>query len=413
MTKKWLSGLSFLVALALVAGACGDDVNSDAAPDGGATAGEAEAGGTETEATETDTETDSETETDTGTEAAAAGECETVDEVALQLQWVTQAQFAGYYAAIEEGFYEDFCLDVTIIEGGVDIVPQQQLASGLADFAVSWVPKALVSREEGLDIVNVAQVFERSGTLQVAFADAGIESPEDFAGKRIGNWGFGNEFELLAGARQAGLEPGEDFELVQQNFDMLALIAGDIDAAQAMTYNEYAQVLETVDPDTGELFQPEDLTVVDWNEEGTAMLQDAIWADGERLANDPEYQDITERFIAGSLAGWTYCRDVEACAEIVLEFSPILGQSHQLWMMNEINKLIWPSSGSVGVMQQDLWDQTIEVATSEGVLSGPPDEGAFTTEYAEAAVALLEERGFDVTGADYAPIEVELREGGE
>ena len=396
MTKKWLRGLSFLAALALVAGACGDDVNDDAAPEAGDTTSETEVGETETEA------------------AAPTGECETVDEVALQLQWVTQAQFAGYYAAIEEGFYEDFCLDVTILEGGVDIVPQQQLASGLADFAISWVPKALVSREEGLDIVNVAQVFERSGTLQVAFAEAGIESPEDFAGKRIGNWGFGNEFELLAGARQAGLEPGEDFELVQQNFDMLALIAGDIDAAQAMTYNEYAQVLETVNPETGELFQPEDLTVVDWNEVGTAMLQDAIWADGERLANDPEYQDITERFIAGSLAGWAYCRDnVEACAEIVLEFSPILGQSHQLWMMNEINELIWPSSGSVGVMQQDLWDQTIEVATSEGVLSGPPDEGAFTTEYAEAAVAMLEERGIDVTGADYEPIEVELREGGE
>lgn len=395
-----------LLALALVAGACGD-ADEDVAQSGGGTT--TSAGGTGTTGTETGTGTEG-----GGTAGGSGGECETVDEVSLQLQWVTQAQFAGYFAAVDQGFYEDFCLDVEILEGGVDIVPQQQLASGAADFAIAWVPKALVSREEGLDIVNVAQVFERSGTLQVAFADSGIETVEDFAGKRIGNWGFGNEFELLAGARQAGLEPGQDFELVQQSFDMLALIAGDIDAAQAMTYNEYAQVLETVNPDTGELYQPEDLVVIDWNEVGTAMLQDAIWADGERLAGDAEYQDITTRFVAGSLQGWAYCRDnVEDCAQIVLDQSPILGESHQLWMMNEINKLIWPSSGSVGVMQQDLWDQTIEVATSEGVLAGPPEEGAFTSQYAEEAVAMLEEQGVDVTGTGYEPIEVELQEGGE
>jgi NitT/TauT family transport system substrate-binding protein len=388
MKKRWLTTATAAgLALALAASACGDGGDEDGAA---APADPAADGG------------------------APAGECETIDEVSVQLQWVTQAQFAGYYAAVDRGYYEEFCLEVTIVEGGVDIVPQQQLASGLTDFAVSWVPKALVSREEGLNIVNVAQIFERSGTLQVAFADSGITSVEDFAGKRIGNWGFGNEFELLAGARKAGLEPGVDFELVQQSFDMLALIAGDIDAAQAMIYNEYAQVLETVNPETGELFQPEDLVVIDWNEEGTAMLQDAIWADGQRLADDAAYRDLTTRFIAGTLKGWVYCRDnLEACADIVLAASPILGQSHQMWMMNEINALIWPASGRAGVMQQDLWDQTVEVATSEGVLAGPPDEGAFTTEYAEAAVALLEAQGLDLQGSGFTRSEVELREGGE
>ena len=143
-----------------------------------------------------------------GSEEAAvgSGDCESVDSVSLQLQWVTQAQFAGYYAAVDNGIYGDYCLDVNVIEGGVDIVPQQQLASGAVDFAVSWVPKALVSREQGADIVNVAQVFQRSGTLQVSWADAGIGTdPANLAGKIVGNWGWGNEFELLAGLRSAGV----------------------------------------------------------------------------------------------------------------------------------------------------------------------------------------------------------------
>jgi len=155
----------------------------------------------------------------------------------LQLQWFTQAQFAGYFAAVDQGFYADQCLDVSILEGGVDIVPQQQLADGAVDFALSWVPKALASREAGADIVDIAQIFQRSGTLQVSFKDKGITSPADFAGKNIGNWGYGNEFEIFAALTKAGLDPAADVTLVQQQFDMAALLAGDIDAAEAMTYN--------------------------------------------------------------------------------------------------------------------------------------------------------------------------------
>ena len=120
------------------------------------------------------------------------------DPVKLQLQWFIQAQFAGYFAAQEKGFYDDWCLDVEIVEGGVDIVPQQQLADGAVDFALAWVPKALATREAGANIVDIAQVFQRSGTLQVSFKDAGITSPAEFAGKTIGNWGFGNEYEIFA-----------------------------------------------------------------------------------------------------------------------------------------------------------------------------------------------------------------------
>ena len=334
--------------------------------------------------------------------------------VSLQLQWFTQSQFAGYYAAQALGFYEDVGLDVTILEGGVEIVPASVLDSGAADFAVSWVPRGLVPREEGANITNIAQVFQRSATLQVAFADSGISSVADLEGRTVGNWGFGNEFELLAGLRKNGLDPASDVQLVQQNFDMLALISGEIDAAQAMIYNEYAQVLETVNPDTGELYQPEDLNIINWNDVGTAMLQDALWADADRLDDDPAYHETAVKFVEASLLGWIYCRDnPEECVDIVLDNAPTLGRSHQTWQLNEINALIWPSPLGVGVMDPDLWAQTVDVATSEGILASAPDEDAYRPEIAWEAVTNLRNADIDVIGHSWERIPVTLLEGGE
>ena len=358
-------------------------------------------------------------EPDGGGGGGGGGDCATTDQVSLQLQWFIQAQFAGYFAAQEQGFYADQCLDVTIVEGGVDIVPQQQLADGAVDFALAWVPKALASREAGANIVNIAQVFQRSGTLQVSFAEAGITSPADFEGKTVGNWGFGNEYEIFAALAQAGLDPATDVTLVQQQFDMVGLLSGDIDAAEAMTYNEYAQVLEAVNPDTGELYQPEDFNVVNYEEVGVGMLQDAIWADGERLESDDAYRDIAVRFVTASLQGWAYCRDnVEACRDIVVAKGSKLGDSHQLWQMNEINKLIWPSPNGVGFIDQAAWDRTAQIALEtpnlEGatVITQPPDAEAFTNDIVTEAIGNLEELGVDVDGNDFTPIEVTLEEGG-
>jgi NitT/TauT family transport system substrate-binding protein len=354
-----------------------------------------------------------------GSEAPADGECAEVTPVKLQLQWFIQAQFAGYLAAQEEGFYAAQCLEVEIVEGGVDIVPQQQLADGAVDFAISWVPKALASREAGANIVNIAQVFQRSGTLQVSFKDAGIATPADFAGKKIGNWGYGNEFEIFAALTKAGLDPATDVTLVQQQFDMAALLAGDIDAAEAMTYNEYAQVLEAINPETGALYTPDDFNVISYEDEGVGMLQDAIWASGERLASDEAYKDVATRFVAASLQGWAYCRDnVQACADIVVARGSKLGASHQLWQMNEVNKLIWPASGGAGVISADAWERTAtlsqETKNLEGstVLTKAPDAEAYTNDIVTAALAILEGLGVDVTGEGFTPIEVTLNEGG-
>jgi NitT/TauT family transport system substrate-binding protein len=431
MRRSVLAACSVL-ALATTTAACGDDDD-----DGGGAAPATEAPGTDAPATtavtaetaETTETTTAATDGTTGATAAtdtttAAGgtispiECDTPDPVTLQLQWFIQAQFGGYYAAIDQGFYDDMCLDVTIAEGGVDIVPQQVLADGNADFAIAWVPKALQTREQGADIVDIAQIFQRSGTLQVSFADAGITSPDDFAGKNIGNWGFGNEYEIFAALAEAGLDPAQDVTLVQQQFDMAALLNGDIDAAEAMTYNEYAQVLEAENPDTGELYQPEDFNVISYEDAGVGMLQDAIWADGERLANDEAYLDIAVRFVAASIQGWAYCRDdPQACRDIVVAAGSQLGDSHQLWQMNEVNKLIWPAEDGIGVIDEDAWNRTVEIAQNtpnlEGatVLTAPPTEGAFTNDIVNEALALLGD-SVDTTGDAFEAIDVTLEPGG-
>jgi NitT/TauT family transport system substrate-binding protein len=332
--------------------------------------------------------------------------------ITLQLQWVAQSQFAGYFAALDKGYYADEGLDVTIKEGAVDIVPQQVLASGQAEFALAWVPKALVSREEGAKIVDIGQVFQRSGTLEVSWKDSGITKPEDWAGKKIGTWGFGNEFELYAAMTQAGLDPQTDVTIVQQPFDMSLLLNREIDAAEAMTYNEYAQVLETINPDTGELYQPEDLNVINFNDVGTAMLQDAVWANEEWLAQAGN-EEIAVKFLRASFKGWIFCRDnFDECVDIVLAHGTTLGKGHQTWQLNEINKLIWPSPAGIGIVDQALWDQTVSVATSQNVIKAAPDAGAFRNDLAQQAVDSLKNGGVDVTGANYTPKVVEITEGG-
>jgi NitT/TauT family transport system substrate-binding protein len=388
-TPKALAALAVLVLLVAACGGAGTDTT---------VAGETTttAGGT--------TDTSGSTETTEGTEVTT-GE---LIPVSLQLQWVTQAQFAGYFAAIDQGFYTDAGLDVTILEGAVDIVPQQVVASGGAEFGIAWVPKALVSREEGADIVNIGQVFQRSGTLEVSWADSGITEPAHWEGKRVGTWGFGNEFELTAAFELYDVTPAE---VIQQPFDMSLLLNNELDAAQAMTYNEYAQVLEQENPETGELYTAEDLSVIDFNEIGTAMLQDAIWADAAWLADN---EATAQAFLKASFQGWIFCRDnPDACVQIVLDRGPALGASHQAWQMNEINALIWPSPAGIGVMDQALWDQTVEVAVGQSVIGADPGADAYRTDLAEAAVAELEAEGLDVTGETFTRATITLNPGGE
>ena len=340
-------------------------------------------------------------------------------DVTLQLQWVTQAQFGGYIAALEKGFYTQQGLNVKIVPAGTDTVPQTTVDDGgSADFAIAWVPKALQSRQKGANITDVGQVFQRSGTLQISFKKNGITSVADLKGKTVGDWGFGNEYELFAGMTKDGLDPGKDVKIVQQQFDMNAFLAGDINAAQAMIYNEYAQVLEAKNPSTGKLYQPSDLNVINWNQVGTAMLQDAIWANTTKLQN-PAFQDTTVKFLTASYEGWIYCaKNPTDCRDMVVKAGSKLGASHQLWQMNEVNKLIWPSPQGIGMVDKAAWNRTVQIAQNtknadgQTVLSGAPQGEAYTNEFTQKALANLRQMGQDVTGASFKPITVTLNPGG-
>ena len=240
----------------------------------------------------------------------------------------------------------------------------------------------------------------------------------DLKNKKVGNWGFGNEFELFAGMTKAGLNPGSDVKLVQQQFDMKALLSGDIDAAQAMIYNEYAQVLEATNPATGKLYQPSDFNAINWNTVGTAMLQDAIWAQTDKL-KDATFQDTTVKFIEGSIQGWAYCRDnATKCRDIVVAKGSKLGNSHQLWQTNEINKLVWPSPKGAGYIDPADWNRTVQIAmgtkNADGatVITKAPDPAAYTNDYVNKALTALKAAGVDVNGTSFQPLTVTLQPGG-
>jgi NitT/TauT family transport system substrate-binding protein len=334
--------------------------------------------------------------------------------VRVQLQWVPQAQFAGYYAAQEQGYWTAEGLDVQILPGGPDVIPQAiGSAEGGPEFTTSWLPKVLEARESTTspsDLVNIAQLYQRSGTLSVSWKDSNITSPADFKGKKVGVWDFGNEFEVTAGAKKAGLEQGVDYEKIIQAFDMSALLKREIDVAEAMIYNEYAQVLESKNPETGELYQPEDLNVIDYNEVGTAMLQDGIFARASWLA-EAGNEEVAVKFLRGAFRGWIYCRDnPDDCVQYVIDAGTALGAGHQAWMMNEVNPLIWPSPNGIGLMDKALYDQTVTVAREGGVLKSDPSADAYRTDLAEKALQGISE---DTKGTSFQRGTVEVTEGGK
>jgi NitT/TauT family transport system substrate-binding protein len=294
----------------------------------------------------------------------------------------------------------------------VDIVPATVVAGGKAEFGISWVPRMLAPRESGADVQVIGQVFQRSATTQVAFKTSGISSVNDFKGKKIGSWGFGNEFELLAGMRKAGLNPDKDVTVVPQQFDMNAFVGGQIDAAQAMTYNEYAQVLETKNPKTGQLFTAADLNVIKWEDQGTSMLQDAIFTSEAWLAKSGN-EDVAVKFLKASFRGWTFCRDNSAaCVDIVVKHDAKLPKGHQTWQLNEVNALIWPSPNGIGIMDQAAFDRTVQISIDSKVLKAAPTGKPFRNDLAQKALAALGS-GVDTKGTSWQKQTVTLTEGGK
>ena len=336
--------------------------------------------------------------------------------VRVQLQWVAQAQFAGYFIAQEFGYYVQEGLDVTLAESTGDLLPVEAVDSGDAHFGLTWMPKVLKANRDGANLVNIAQIFRRRGTVEVSLAASGIESAEDLSGKRVGYWGADNEFEVFAALRAAGIDPYDSIQvsIVPQPFHLGPLLAGDIDAGQALIYNGYGVLLGQINPATGELFRADDLNVIDVNEVSTAMLQDHIFADADWLAEDSN-EALAVALLKATFRGWIHCRDYAAeCVDSLLAINADLGASHQLWQMNEVNRLIWASTEGIGIMDGDLWDQTLRLSSEAGIVGDAPED-AWRADLAQAALDALhlDMPEIDVTGADWQPDVVEVREGGQ
>lgn len=310
-----------------------------------------------------------------GAMAFGASAASAADEVRLQLQWVTQAQFAGYYVALDNGYYEEEDLDVTILPGGPDIAPPQVLAGGGADIMLNWMPSALSARENGLPVVNIAQPFKSSGLMLTCWKDTGITSPEDFRGKTIGVWFFGNEFPFLSWMSQVGIptEGGEDgVTVLKQGFNVDPLIQRQADCISTMTYNEYWQVI-----DAG--VSPDELITFKYEDQGVATLEDGIYALESNL-EDPAFVDKMVRFVRASMRGWKWAEEnPDAAADIVLDNDATGAQTeeHQRRMMGEIAKLTAGSNGSLDPADYERTVATLLAGGSDPVISKAP-EGAWT-----------------------------------
>jgi NitT/TauT family transport system substrate-binding protein len=336
--------------------------------------------------------------------------------VTLQLKWVTQAQFAGYYAAAAQGYYKAAGLDVKIKIGGPTVTPETVVIGGGADIGLDWLPNLLATREKGGDIVSVAQVFARSGMTELTWKSSGINTIAKMKHKKVGVWCCGNQPELYAALTKNGIDPANpsDVTIFNQPFDMVAFISRQIDAAAAMTYNELAQVLETKNPKTGKLYKQSDLNIFKMAspQVGTGMLEDNLFTTGKWLSKAANQATLV-KFLKASFQGWIYCRDNQAsCLNTVLKNGPTLGRGHQTWQLNEIDALIWPNASGIGLVPASAVNQTATIAKTYGVIKKAPS-GATNYTYARKAVAQLKASGADVNGASWKKATVAVTPGGK
>ena len=284
------------------------------------------------------------------------------DKVTIQLKWVTQAQFGGYYVAQDKGYYSAAGLDVTIKPGGPDIATPQVIAGGGADVIVDWMPSALASREKGVPLVNIAQIFKKSGMMLTCRKDSGIKSPSDFRGKTLGVWFYGNEYPFLSWMSQLGIPTkggSNGVTVLKQGFNVDPILQKQAECVSTMTYNEYWQVV-----DAG--LSPSELVVYKYEDQGVATLEDGLYVLEKNLRNKG-FVDKMARFLRASIKGWKYAADhPDEAADIVLENDDTGAQTekHQRRMMREINKLVGNQPQGIGYLIPADYDRTVKVLMS-------------------------------------------------
>lgn len=308
------------------------------------------------------------------------------EDVTLQLKWVTQAQFAGYYVAKDKGFYEEEGLNVTIKPGGPDIAPEQVIASGQADVITTWMPAALAARERGVPLVNIAQPFKNGGLEFTCLKEMGVETTADFPGKTLGVWFFGNEYPFYAWMAKLGLATdGSEggVTVLKQAFNVDALLQKQAACISVMTYNEYGQVL-----DAG--ITPDQLVTFSYRDQGVTVLEDGLYVMEEKLA-DPAFAETMAKFVRASMKGWKYAEaNPDEAAQIVVDADQTGLQTieHQKYMMSEVAKL---TAGSNGALDPADFDATVAallsaVSAENPAITKKPDAGAWTHKISDVAL---------------------------
>ena len=355
----------------------------------------------------------------------------TLTPIRVQLRWSLGAEFAGYVAAIDQGYFESAGLDVTLVEGGPEIAPEVAGSAGDGpEFTISWVPRVLAARAAGTsDLVDIAQVFRRSSTLTMSFRDAEITSTAAFKDKHVGVLPGPDRLEVTSAMAKAGVDPEGDATLVDLGTGVEPLLSGDVDVAQVTLYDTYATVLESTDRRSRQPYQSTDFDVINLEDEGTAMLQDAVFARTSWLDSGAN-EGTAEAFLKASAQGWMYCRDHPSdCVDSVVAAGQTIGidpsaspsappssasaspqtrltPGHEAWAMNEVNPLIWPSPDGLGVMDQDAWQQTVGVLIGAGAIPAVPSDDAYRTDLMQTALESL--AGLDTTGQSFVKGTVEI-----
>jgi NitT/TauT family transport system substrate-binding protein len=312
--------------------------------------------------------------------AFSALQAQAADKITLQLKWVTQAQFAGYFVAKDKGFYDEEGLDVEIKPGGPNIAPEQVIAGGGADVIVDWMGAALAAREKGVPLVNIAQPYKDGGLEIVCPKDGPIKTVADFKGHTIGVWFYGNEVPFFALMNREGLKTGEgadEVKVLQQSFDVQPLIQKQADCIHVMTYNELGQAI-----DAG--YTLDKLTVFNYAEMNANLLEDGLYVLGDKL-EDPTFKANMVKFVRASMKGWAYAKDhPEEAADIVLDNDTTGAQTkeHQVYMMTEVAKLL---GDSTGVLDEAAYDRTEQAVLDQKIITKKP-EGAWTHEITDEAL---------------------------
>ena len=307
----------------------------------------------------------------------AAFSAQAADDLTVQLKWVSQSQFAGYYVAQDKGFYAAEDLNVTIKPGGPDIAPPQVIAAGGADAIVEWMPAALAARERGVPLVNIAQIFNHSGLQLTCRADSGVRTPADFKGRTLGVWFFGNEYPFLGWMDKLGLATtggADGVTVLKQGFNVDPLLQRQADCISTMTYNEYWQVI-----DAG--LDADELVVFPYEDQGVATLEDGLYTTDAKLA-DPAMVDKLARFVRATIKGWDYAvANQKEAVDIVLDNDTggALNELHQTRQLAAIADLI-TSDGGTGFLEPAAYQRTVDVllgGASDPVINAVP-EGAWT-----------------------------------